>query len=81
MNLNHDGNRAPTYLNGVVRAAREHLGDLGPAVPELRVRLEEQVLLLLRPRLLLDVRVQLVVPALAALRSLRWCSGGVVGVE
>jgi hypothetical protein len=36
-------------FNGVVRSARDELGDFGPAVSKLRVRLNELEFLLLSP--------------------------------
>lgn len=47
--------------------AREQLGDFGPAVAQLLVRLVDNAVLLLGPRRLLHLRVEVVVPALAAL--------------
>ena len=54
-------------LDRVVRAALENLGDLGPLVVDDAVHEEEDPLFLLVPVDLLDARVQVVVPALAAL--------------
>ena len=54
-------------LDVVVRSSRKPLGDLGPLVTEFFVRLAHDVFLILRPVSLVDVRVQVVVPALAAL--------------
>ena len=51
----------------VVGPARKILGDLGPAIAELLVRVDDGLVLLRRPFVLLDVRVQVIVPALAAL--------------
>eukprot|EP00961_Rhodomonas_salina_P220044 2974929-Rhodomonas_salina.1 len=49
----------PAVLDGVVGAAREQPRDLRPLVLELGVRVHEDLVLLCRPRLLLDARVQL----------------------
>lgn len=57
----------PVVLDGVVCPAGHFLGDLGPAVPEERVELEELGVLGLGPGALLDARVEVVEPPLAAL--------------
>mmetsp|Transcript_55587 Transcript_55587/g.153398 ORF Transcript_55587/g.153398 Transcript_55587/m.153398 type:complete len:304 (+) Transcript_55587:942-1853(+) len=57
----------PVVFDRVVGAAGQEFGDLGPTVTEHCVGLEKYLLLLLGPRVLTDGRVQLVVPALAAL--------------
>ena len=49
-------------LDGVVGAAGQVLGDLGPPVAELLVQLVDELVLALRPRRLLDVGVQVVMP-------------------
>jgi hypothetical protein len=49
--------------------ARQAARDLAPAVAELPVGRHERRLLGVRPAAALDVRLQVVVPALAALRS------------
>lgn len=49
-------------LDGVIRPAGEYLGDLGPLVPVYAVGAHEGVFLRLRPGILLDGRVQLIVP-------------------
>ena len=59
--------RVPVVLDGVVAAAGQVLGDLGPAVAHAGVQLVEELVLLLGPRRLLDLGVEVVVPALAAL--------------
>lgn len=51
----------------VVGPARKILGDLGPAIAELLVRVDDGLVLLRRPFVLLDVWIQVIVPALAAL--------------
>lgn len=53
----------PVILDGVVCPAREDLGDLGPLVAVHAVGAHEDVLLRLRPRVLLDGWVQLIVPS------------------
>lgn len=53
----------PVVLDGVVGPSREDLGDLGPLVAVHAVGAHEDVLLRLRPRVLLDRWVQLVVPS------------------
>ena len=57
----------PVVLDGVVGAAQEDVGDLGPPVLDSLVKYEENPLLLDAPTLLLQQRVQLVVPPLTAL--------------
>mmetsp|Transcript_3158 Transcript_3158/g.9795 ORF Transcript_3158/g.9795 Transcript_3158/m.9795 type:complete len:215 (-) Transcript_3158:225-869(-) len=59
--------RVPVVLDGVVRAPRQQLGDLRPLVAVRLVRFHENAVLLLAPAVALDVRVEVVVPALAAL--------------
>jgi len=54
-------------LDGVVRSALQVLGDLSPLVAHALVGQEEHPFLLLTPLLLLDVRVEVVVPSLPAL--------------
>lgn len=54
-------------FDGVVSAAIEVFGDLGPAVSECFVGEEEKPFFVIAPVLLLDVGIQMVVPALAAL--------------
>lgn len=58
-----------TFLFSSISAspAGEQLCDFGPAVAQLLVRLVDDAVLLLSPRGLLHLRVQVVVPALAAL--------------
>ena len=59
--------RVPVVLDGVVGAAGEVFGDLSPPVAERLVGQEEDPLLVLAPVLLLDVRIQMIVPPLSAL--------------
>ena len=54
-------------LDGVVGPAGQVLGDLRPPVPQTLVGEEQQPLLLVAPLLLLDIRIQMVVPSLSAL--------------
>lgn len=51
----------------VISAAREELGDLGPAIAVDLLGLDDLDVLLPRPLILLDVRVQVVVPPFATL--------------
>ena len=51
----------------VVGAAGKELGDVRPPVAELAMGVEERPVLLHAPHVLLDRRIQLIVPALAAL--------------
>ena len=57
----------PVVLDGVVGAAREELGHLGPLVPQTLVVGDDDPVLLLGEGSLLDVRIEMVVPPLAAL--------------
>ena len=57
----------PVVFDRVVRASDERLRDLRPSVPVLRVRDDELLVLLPGPLLALDLRVEMVVPPLAAL--------------
>ena len=59
--------RVPVVLDGVVGPPRQQLGDFRPLVAEDLVRLVDDRVLVLRPGALLDLRVEVVVPALAAL--------------
>ena len=54
-------------LDSVVRAAIEHLRDVSPPVVKQPVHQEENPLLFTGPATLLDLRVQMIVPALTAL--------------
>jgi hypothetical protein len=67
----------PVVLDRVVGAPGEELGDLSPFVAELGLLRDQHVVLLLRPRVLPDRRVQLVVPPLAALLAIT--TGQVLG--
>jgi hypothetical protein len=60
-------------FDGVVSAAVEVFGDFCPAVSEGLVREEQKPLLVIAPVLLLDVWIQMVVPALAALLADSTC--------
>ena len=59
--------RIPPVLDGVVGAARQELGDLGPAVAETVVCVDDDLVLGLSPWVLVDARAEVVAPALAAL--------------
>ena len=59
--------RVPVVFDGVVRPARDQLCNLCPLVSPLLVRIVDHPIFLVRPRRLLDVRVQVVVPPLSAL--------------
>ena len=61
--------RVPVVLDGVVSATLEHLGYLSPLVAVVSVHQIEDPLFLTAPADLLDLRVQMVVPALTALLS------------
>lgn len=56
-------------LDGVVRAALKDLGDLGPLIPVVPVHQVQYPFLFLGPADLLDLRVQVIMPALPALLS------------
>lgn len=58
---------APSVLHRVVGSTRKALGDLGPPRAELRVHLEDGLILLRRPSPLFQRRIQVVAPPLAAL--------------
>ena len=51
-------------LNVVISAPRQVLGDLRPSVAQFLMSLDDEHIFLLRPLVLLDVRVQVVVPSL-----------------
>ena len=55
-------------LNRVIRPSWQELRDLHPLIPQAGVGAQERLILFHRPALLFDVRVQLIEPALAALR-------------
>ena len=57
----------PVVLNGVVRPARDELGNLGPLVAPLLVCIVNDAVLLLGPRGLLYLRVEMVVPTFPTL--------------
>mmetsp|Transcript_18950 Transcript_18950/g.54956 ORF Transcript_18950/g.54956 Transcript_18950/m.54956 type:complete len:214 (+) Transcript_18950:2064-2705(+) len=59
--------RIPVILDGVVGTAVKEFGDLGPSIPEVDVTIENDPILPLGPRLLGYVRVEVIVPPLAAL--------------
>lgn len=59
--------RVPMVLDGVVSAALKDFGDLGPFVAVVAMHQVQDPLLLLAPADLLDLRIQVVVPSLAAL--------------
>ncbi len=59
----------PAVLHGVVGAAWKLLCDLGPLVANLRLHAEDDAIFFLAPPALLDVGLQVVVVALAALLS------------
>jgi hypothetical protein len=59
--------RVPVVLDGVVGTTLEHLGYLSPLVAVVAVHQIEDPLFLTAPAYLLDLRVQMVVPALPAL--------------
>ena len=50
-------------LNVVISAPRKVLGDLRPSVAQFLMSLDDEHIFLLRPLVLLDVRVQVVVPS------------------
>ena len=54
-------------FDGVVGAAGQMLGDLGPFVTHLRVQVVEQLVFGVRPSCLFDVGIEMVVPAFATL--------------
>lgn len=51
-------------FNVIVSAAREILGNLRPSIPKLFVSFNDEHVLLLCPLVLLDVRIEVVVPSL-----------------
>eukprot|EP00968_Pinguiococcus_pyrenoidosus_P018094 scaffold1850_cov194-Pinguiococcus_pyrenoidosus.AAC.54 len=53
----------PSILHGIVRAARQHAGDLGPLVAQLGLHLDDDAVFLRRPLALLDGGVEVVVPS------------------
>lgn len=59
--------RVPPILDECVRAAREILGNLSPAVPKNLLFLGDNYVFLSCPGSFVDRRVKLVVPAFAAL--------------
>mmetsp|Transcript_2676 Transcript_2676/g.5964 ORF Transcript_2676/g.5964 Transcript_2676/m.5964 type:complete len:317 (+) Transcript_2676:276-1226(+) len=61
--------RVPPVLHRVLGAAGQELGNFGPAVAPLGLRLDQDGVLVLGPPALLQARVQVVKPALATLFS------------
>ena len=61
--------RIPVVLDVVVGAAGQRLGDVCPAVAEKLVVQEQEPVFVFGPRRLFDVRIEVVVPPLAALLS------------
>ena len=59
--------RVEVVLDVVIGAAGEELRDLGPSIAVLEMQIKNFLVLFFRPPVLLDVRVQVVVPALSAL--------------
>jgi len=59
--------RVPVVLDRIVGPARKQLRNLCPPITELSVRIEQDAVLLCCPVVLLDRRVELIVPPLAAL--------------
>lgn len=59
--------RVPVVLNGIIRTPWEVLCNLRPLVPQFLVQLHDFLILLLRKAGLVDIRGQVVVPALTAL--------------
>mmetsp|Transcript_33230 Transcript_33230/g.98762 ORF Transcript_33230/g.98762 Transcript_33230/m.98762 type:complete len:262 (+) Transcript_33230:1740-2525(+) len=59
--------RIPSILNGVVGPAVQQLGDLGPPGPQSSGRFDDHLVLLLHPLSAVDVRIEVIVPALPAL--------------
>lgn len=57
----------PVVFNRVVGAPRQQLRDLRPAVADAAVSLQQHLLLLSGPRLLVDLWRQVILPALSAL--------------
>jgi len=57
----------PVVLDRVVRATQKEVGDLRPTIIEVLVKEEEYPIFFNRPSDFLQKRVELVVPALAAL--------------
>ncbi len=47
----------------IISSTREKLGDLRPPIPVLHVRFDDQVVFLFRPLVLLNIRIQMVVPS------------------
>lgn len=60
--------RVKMIFNVVVSATGEVLGDLRPSVAQLLVSLNDEHVLLLGPLVLLDVRVQVIVPPFYCVR-------------
>mmetsp|Transcript_30756 Transcript_30756/g.89800 ORF Transcript_30756/g.89800 Transcript_30756/m.89800 type:complete len:274 (+) Transcript_30756:815-1636(+) len=67
--LDHPPQHAvPPILDAVVRPSpAHHPGNLGPLAPQVLVRLDDGIVLLPRPRPLINARIEVVVPSLPAL--------------
>jgi len=61
--------RVPVILDGIVCSARKQFCDFRPLVPELAMSMENNVILLLSPWSLVNLRVKVVVPPFPALLS------------
>eukprot|EP00967_Tisochrysis_lutea_P108990 scaffold169168_cov26-Tisochrysis_lutea.AAC.2 len=68
--------RVPPVLDLVVRAAGDGLGDIGPAITHCAMSIDQSHVLLLSPLTLVDCRVEVIVPALAALLARALREGG-----
>ena len=56
-------------LNVVISAPRQVLGDLRPSVAQFLMSLNDEHIFLLRPLVLLDVRIQVVVPSVLIIKK------------
>ena len=65
--------RIPMILDSVVRSSRKLLRNLGPSIPQLTMTGEDYSIFVLRPRILVDVGIEMVVPPLATLLSDTTC--------
>jgi hypothetical protein len=61
--------RVPVVLDGIVCPARQQCSDLGPLLSVRAMRINDDRVLVRRPALLADVRIQMVVPPLTTLLS------------